>query len=192
MKLKDILTKEVWEKYGDMDVTNDCIDDTACAWCGNYLTKEGRIHFEEALEYEAEIVHAMGEFWIQVKIDHLPGYEHAWTIVKRLFLYMAGYCPDEDYNRWFTEVEEPEVPKNLTKAEFIKQYVEPMLVAANCGIKHATYYKHDKPYIDDKYRTHYSEEVVIEYNNGWTRLVNVECDSLAAMVEDIYKQGGVY
>ena len=79
----------------------------------------------------------------------------------------------------------------MTKSEFTKNYIEPMMVAANCGIKAVEYKKNDRPYIDDKYRTHYDEEIIITYNNDYTRLINVECDSFAAMVEDMYK-GGVY
>lgn len=80
----------------------------------------------------------------------------------------------------------------MGKEEWVKDFLEPAMVAANCGIKHITYCKHEKPYIDASYRWHYDEELVVEYENGFTRLINVECDSKAAMIEDLYKQGGVY
>lgn len=80
----------------------------------------------------------------------------------------------------------------MDKATFTKNYIEPMMVAAGVGIAKVEYFKHEDVYIDENYRTHYYEELVVTYNSGWTRLINVECDSLAAMVEDIYKQGGVY
>lgn len=127
MKLSEILTKKTYDQYGDMDVTNDCIDELAPAWCGNLLTDD-----------------------------------------------------------------EEEAPPKSDKEVFIKTYVEPMLIAANVGIKAVDYYLHETPYIDENYRTHYHEEVVLTYESGFTRLINVECDSKAAMVEDIYKQGGVY
>lgn len=35
----------------------------------------------------------------------------------------------------------------------------------------------------------YDEEVVITFDGGWTRTVNVSWDSINAMVRDIVKQG---
>lgn len=184
MKLRDILTKETWNKYGDMDVANDCIDEMAPAWCGTLLTKEGKEVFADVLDLDAEIE----DDYIVVKVDHLEDYEKAWLKACRFFDYMAGYCLEEDYETWFTHEEEPDDPKEA----FVRNYLSPMMVAAGVGIKDIAYYKHDNVYIDENYRTHYNEELVVTYNNGFTRLINVGCSSLAAMVEDLYKQGGVY
>ena len=196
MKLKDILTKEVWNKYGDMDVTNDVVDEFFPAWCGNVLTEEGKEEWADALELEAEIVPVHKDYaFIHIKIDDPD--EKVWKANRReakgLFESLCGYCSEEEYNRWFTDEEEQELDEAaMKKASFVKMYLEPMAVAMGAGIKDVTYYKHDKPYIDENYRTHYDEELVVTYDNGYTRLINVECDSLAAMVEDLYKQGGVY
>lgn len=101
MKLGELLTQEIYDKYGDMDISNDCIDDMACAWCGNLLTPAGRDKFKVALELEAEIAPVWGYDGIEVKIDHLKHYGKAWRQVKELFSAMCGYCTEEEYDEWF-------------------------------------------------------------------------------------------
>lgn len=119
MKLKDILTTETWNKYGDMDVTNDCIDDMACAWCGTTLTREGEEHFAEALNLEAEIRPVWGYDGISVKINHLEKYGRAWRKTKELFDAMAGYCSESNYAKWFDDHTEDPVPER-TKEDLDK------------------------------------------------------------------------
>lgn len=108
MTLKELLTDKTWNEYGDMDVTNDCIDDMTCAWCGTTVTKAGAKHFAEALELKAEIDNVWGCPGIVVKIDHLEGYNRAWKKTKELFEAMAGYCGCEEYDLWFDDgIEDP-------------------------------------------------------------------------------------
>lgn len=121
MKLKDILTTEIWNEFGDMDVYNDVTDSVYPAWCGNLFTEEGREHFAEALELEAEattvwdcgaiIVHTDGDNW-----------KHNNALVCELFTDMAGYCTKEEYERWFIDDEDPE--PELTKEEKFKQALD--------------------------------------------------------------------
>lgn len=103
MKLKDLLTLSTYNAIGDMDVSNDCIDECAHAWCGNTLTEEGERQFAAALDLDAELGRVWGEPGIVVKIDHLDNYEEAWDWVQDLFSCMAGYCSEEDYDKWFDD-----------------------------------------------------------------------------------------
>lgn len=104
MKLKDLLTTETWNKFGDMDVTNDVSDDLACAWCGETLTEEGRKKFEKALELEAEIAPVWGSPGIVILVDKCGDHwEREWTRAARMFADMAGYCTEEEYDAWFKE-----------------------------------------------------------------------------------------
>ena len=103
MKLYELLTKETWEKFGDMDVSNDCIDELAPAWCGTTLTEEGKKQFASVLNLEAEIRPVWGYDGISVNIDHLPNYEEVWEEVLDLFNSMAGYINEEEHNEWFKE-----------------------------------------------------------------------------------------
>ena len=80
----------------------------------------------------------------------------------------------------------------MDKAGWVKNWLEPTMVAAGCGIKYITYFKHERPYVDDLGRYHSDEELAVEYESGHVKFINVSCDSKAAMIEDLYKQGGVY
>ena len=106
MKLRDILTKETWEKYGDLDICNDVTEDMGHAWCGTLLTDEGRKHFKEALDVEAGIEWYAGyeEYVIELKLDQ---YGDSWSRkgrkAYRLFADMCGYCTEEEYDTWFDD-----------------------------------------------------------------------------------------
>ena len=109
LKLRDILTQDMYEKYGDMDVYSDCIDEGAPAWCGNFLTEEGKKHYAKVLELDAEIqteYHDGATPWysIVVKTNHLPSPtdERMWDKAQGLFGDMAGYCSEEEYDKYFT------------------------------------------------------------------------------------------
>lgn len=116
MTLKDLFTdNRIWNKYGDMDVYNDCIDDMANAWCGTLLTKEGIKHFnsildtyEPLLDTEIEIITGRYGFDIEAKIDQCPDYDKRWNAIRYLFECASGYCSCEDYDTWFVEAEEKE------------------------------------------------------------------------------------
>lgn len=80
----------------------------------------------------------------------------------------------------------------MDKAEWVKDWLEPTMVAANCGIRYITYRKRERPYVDDLGIYHGREVLEVEYDGGHIKIINVECDGKAAMIEDLYKQGGVY
>lgn len=124
MKLKDILTKDNYKTYGDMDVYNDCIDDSAPCWCGTTLTDYGKSVYP-ALELEAYIKPdnwVEGGYCIMVEINDLPEGEddRMWDETVALFSDMAGYIPEDDYNKRFEtdEEEEPE-PKAVFSIKII-------------------------------------------------------------------------
>lgn len=105
MKLKELLTQETWDIWGDMDVANDVTDDLAPCWCGELLTEEGEKKFAKALELEAEIRPVWGTPGIVLLIDQFDNnWEREWVRARRMFADMAGYCTEEEYNAWFKEV----------------------------------------------------------------------------------------
>lgn len=115
MTLRDILTEENYNKYGDMDVYSDCIDDFACCWCGTLLTDYGKDVYVKALDIKAEI---RPDNWlggdshcILVLTDDEEDYEELWDEAKAFFADMAGYIPDDDYRkRFISEAEEEPAP----------------------------------------------------------------------------------
>lgn len=104
MKVRDILTQETWDIWGDMDVANDVTDDLAPCWCGELLTEEGEKKFAKALELEAEIRPVWGTPGIVLKIDQYPDWEKKWNRAQRMFTAMAGYCTEEEWNKWFKSI----------------------------------------------------------------------------------------
>lgn len=104
MKLKDLLTAETWNEYGDMDVANDVTDELWPAWCGETLTDEGRERFKEALELEAIIRPVWGYQGIYLLLDDDPDWEKHWNMAGELFESMCGYCTEEEWNRWFQSI----------------------------------------------------------------------------------------
>ena len=110
MKLKDILTRKVYEEYGDMDVVDDVIDDFYPAWCGGGFTKEGYRHFAEALEIDAEIRPIWGNPGIMCHIDG-PDWMHKRKLLAQLFSDLCGYCTVDESELWFTD--EPSTPLEM-------------------------------------------------------------------------------
>jgi hypothetical protein len=119
MKLKDILTKETYERWGDMDVANDVTDDLAPCWCGTLLTEYGKSVYKDVLELEAEIRPVWGVTGISVNVDHLGDkWEKAWNKADALFTAMAGYIDEDEYNKRFTDGEEESVEEEEPKSVF--------------------------------------------------------------------------
>ena len=92
----------------DIDVYDDVCGDLGIAFCGPLsLTEEGEKKFAEVMEYEVVILPAE-ETW--------SGLPHAIVVVlgnswkkklrkaKEFFESAAGYCPADDYDRWFKGV----------------------------------------------------------------------------------------
>ena len=100
MTLKELLTPDTWNVYGDMDVINDTTDSVFPAWCGTGFTPEGEKEFSAVLALDAEIVdHWMGTV-LCVNFGDAYG-SGIYKAAKRMFWAMAGYCSEEEYNRWF-------------------------------------------------------------------------------------------
>ena len=103
MKLKDLLTKETHDKWGDMDVANDVTDELWPAWCGETLTEVGAKDFAPVLELEAEIAPVWGYPGIVLLIDKDANWEEEWDEAGNLFNAIAGYCDEDQYELWFKE-----------------------------------------------------------------------------------------
>lgn len=113
--LKDILTKDTYNKFGDLDVYSDCIDDCADCWCGTLLTERGERLYEDTLRLPAEVRVCFGSPAIMVYTDHLATYARSWIVAKKFFGDLAGYCSEEEWDLNFydcdTESEPEEAPK---------------------------------------------------------------------------------
>ena len=107
LTVKDIFSKEFYDKYGDVDVYNDVTDDAFCAFCGGLtLTEYGEQYFADALGIE---ITAEGNPYncIMLKLDKYgDDWERYFDNANELFNCAAGYCPCDEYGRLFKEQED--------------------------------------------------------------------------------------
>lgn len=105
MKVKEFI--EMWADgtHSDVDVYDDVCDEIRIAYCGGIkLTKKGEEEFEDVLDYEID-----PDEENYIAIIHVDDEEGIWQKklkkAKQFFYSAAGYCADEDYQKWFVEVE---------------------------------------------------------------------------------------
>lgn len=94
-KVKDMIT------MGDIDI--DVYDDyderCGIAFCGGYLlTDEGKERFKHALDLKVTI--QMNNY--ACAVVHCDTGKDA-RACKEFFYAIAGFCSDEDFNRWFKD-----------------------------------------------------------------------------------------
>lgn len=107
MKVSEFV--KLWSdgSHNDIDVYDDVCEELGIAYCGGYkLTKEGKEKFKDALELEIE---ADENPKYPVAIVYVDDKEGVWQkklkSAKEFFYSIAGYCSDEDFDKWFVEVE---------------------------------------------------------------------------------------
>ena len=98
MKVKEFIKRE-----DDIDVYDNVCEELGIAFCGPVrLTAEGKRHFAEVLEYDIDVDEKYG--CAVVDVDDDDGiWEGKLRKAKEFFYTAAGYCGDEDYQRWFVE-----------------------------------------------------------------------------------------
>ena len=96
--------KEFIKLNADIDVYDDVCEELGICFCGPMLmTEEGEKRFAEVLDYEIELDFSGS---IKTAVIHIDGDDgNGWK--KRLrkaeefFYSAAGYCADEDFQKWF-------------------------------------------------------------------------------------------
>lgn len=89
--------------HDDIDVYDNVCEELGIAYCGEIeLTKEGKEYFKEVLEYYIDIEENSR---YPVAIVDVDGPEGVWQKklkkAKEFFYSAAGYCSDENYQKWF-------------------------------------------------------------------------------------------
>ena len=94
MKVKDLIEQEI-----DIDVYDNVCEELAIAFCGPLaLTEQGEKKFSDGLEYGIEL----GDGVCIVNCDASGDeWENRLEKAKEFFYAAAGYCAEEDYNKWF-------------------------------------------------------------------------------------------
>ena len=101
MKVKEFLNMAL-----DIDVYDNVCEELGIAFCGPAkLTKAGRRHFSEALLLDVELHNNGSDVVAIVDVDDPEEevMEYQLEIAKELFESLAGFCPVDDYKKWFEE-----------------------------------------------------------------------------------------
>ena len=102
MTIKEMLTEEFAEQYGDLDIYNDVTDSMAPCFCGPIeLTDEGKEYFKNVLELDIEVNDCCAAVLVD---DYGDSWSRAWGEAREFFSAAAGYCSESNYKRWFKEV----------------------------------------------------------------------------------------
>ncbi len=107
MKVREFVKEWENEAHSDVDVYDNVCEEIGIAYCsGGYkLTREGEEHFKEVLDYDIEVFEDDC-----VAIVDVNGEEGVWQKklkkAKTFFYAIAGYCAEEDFDRWFADVDE--------------------------------------------------------------------------------------
>ena len=99
MKVKDFIKIEQ-----DVDVFDNVCEELAIAFCGAIkLTKEGKKKFADVLEYDIDVRKSFLADVAVIDIDY-DDWKDRLKKAKEFFYSVAGYCSEENYDKWFVEV----------------------------------------------------------------------------------------
>lgn len=98
MKVKDFIKIEQ-----DVDVFDNVCEELAIAFCGAIkLTKEGKKKFADVLEYDIDVRKSFLADVAVIDIDY-DDWKDRLKKAKEFFYSVAGYCSEENYDKWFIE-----------------------------------------------------------------------------------------
>ena len=98
MKVKDFIKIEQ-----DIDVFDNVCEELAIAFCGAIkLTKEGKKKFADVLEYDIDVRKSFLADIAVIDIDY-DDWKDRLKKAKEFFYSVAGYCSEENYDKWFIE-----------------------------------------------------------------------------------------
>lgn len=96
MKVREFIKRE-----DDIDVYDDVCEELGIAFCGPLkLRAEGKREFADVLDYEIDVDEVY--CCATVHVDG-PDWKSNLKRAKAFFYAAAGYCADDDYQRWFLE-----------------------------------------------------------------------------------------
>lgn len=107
MKTEKMSVRDFLNLSEDIDVFDNYTEELGIAFCGPmYLTEEGVKEFGKILDFEIEIIrdyHYGDVAIINVLSNREKATEENLKLAIRFFHSLAGYCAEEDYEKWFIE-----------------------------------------------------------------------------------------
>jgi len=101
-EMKMTIRKFLREMKNDIDVYNNVIDEDGIAYCPPVeLTEDGEKQFQEVLNYTINV--DVANNYAEVICDdyeNIP-WQRKRRLANELFFDLAGYCPIDDFARWF-------------------------------------------------------------------------------------------
>ena len=95
--VREFLKEEI-----DIDVVDDIEDSLWIAFCGPMeLTEEGEKYFADVLDLDV-FPYWQGDRAV-VRLEGHKDWKRLLRKVKELFESLAGYCSEDDWDRWFKE-----------------------------------------------------------------------------------------
>lgn len=88
----------------DIDVYDDVCEELAICFCGPMmLTDEGKEHFADVLDYDIDVdLRPCASAVVHIDGD---GWKKRLRKAEEFFNSAAGYCADEDYQKWFKDID---------------------------------------------------------------------------------------
>lgn len=109
MKTEKMSVRDFLNLSEDIDVYDNYTEELGIAFCGPmYLTPEGEKEFSKILDFEIEIIRDYHYADVAIINVDSPVEEVAEKNLKlaiKFFHSLAGYCAEEDYEKWFIEGE---------------------------------------------------------------------------------------
>ena len=94
----------------DIDIYDNVCEELGIAFCGPMgLTEEGEREFAEILDLNVDI-YTSGDGYktavLRIDDESSKVWKRRLRIAKEFFEGMAGYCCEQDYEKWFIEIDE--------------------------------------------------------------------------------------
>lgn len=100
MKVSDLLPQKI-----DIDVYDNVCEELAIAFCGPLeLTEAGHKEFDDVLDYDIRMISdSYGGLPRVVVLVDGDNFEHKLNRAEKFFYSAAGYCSNDDFEKWFKE-----------------------------------------------------------------------------------------
>ena len=107
---EETTVREFIKRCEDIDIYDDVCEGLGIAFCGPMgLTEDGEKRFSKIIDLKVDI-YSYDDGYINAVLRINDESSKVWKcrlrIAKEFFEGMAGYCSEENYDKWFIEIDE--------------------------------------------------------------------------------------